>query len=133
MASTTSLTIKNKAEVEQVFGKALAALILKSGTRGGNCQAKPRRINFHAVKPAFYLNDGDTLRFLSVNLTEQTILGEHYAGSSDTSIHHAGEQFGEGGKAPGDAVVAITHYWNGKNMSWSLAVISSHLTPTLTE
>jgi hypothetical protein len=125
------IQIKNKAQVEQVFSKKLAAEILAFGGRGGHSQAKPRHITFYAAKPSYYLNDGDTLRFLAVSVAEQKILAEHYAGSSDTAYWHQGEQLSEGSKAPGDAVLAIVHYWNGKNMSWTIDVISSHLTPTI--
>jgi len=128
--SVHSITIKTKGQVAAIFGAKLAAEILARGAREGS-QKKPRSVAFYAEKPAYHLNDGDTLTFYALDLAAQRIIAEVYGGSADTTFWHQSAQLAEGGKAPGDAVIAICHYWNGHNQSWTVDVISDHITKML--
>lgn len=123
MAKDT-VEIKKIADLENIFGKKLAAAIIKE-CRGEDMMAKPRRVGFYSEKPAYYLNDGDVLDFYAVNIEAQTIVGHHFAGSADSAINHP-EQFTMGQKVTGDAVLAVVSYWNGRNTSWTIDVISSN-------
>lgn len=117
---------KTIADLEKILGKSLAKAILTE-CGGGNTQAKPRGVTIYREKPAYYLNDGDTLHFFNVDLAEGKILDRHFGGSADTAINHAREQFAEGVRAiEQDAVLIIRYFWNGKNMSWTIDVITEH-------
>jgi len=118
--------IKKKADLEAYLGKKLAKAVLSFG--GGSRKKKPSAIEFLETKPKFYLNDGDTLHCYGVDLETSEITGERYCGSSDTAYMHREEQFGEGHTAPNNkALLFIQSYYNGRNMSWEVTLISSNL------
>ena len=120
------IKIKKIKDLENTLGKTLSKNVLKFG--GGTKTKKPSSVTFTEKKPIFYLNEGSTLHAYAIDLTTVEILGGHYCGSSDTTIHHQPEQLGEGYKAPkNNAIMFIEYYWNGKNMGWELTIVSDNI------
>lgn len=88
----------------------------------------PRAIYFHDTKPEFYLDNGDVLHGYGVDLVTGKVLGSHYCGSGCSTIHHRAEQLSSGAQAPnGRALMFVHEYWNGKNMSWTVTVVSPNI------
>jgi hypothetical protein len=128
-----SVEIKKKADLAKVFGKVLSDKICKE-FGGGLKQVKPKRVYFHEEKPSFALSSGDTLHAFGVNLKEATITGKKYCGSEDSAFMHQKEQFGEGGcPEDGQALCFVHAYWNGRNHSWTITVVSKNFTKQLEE
>lgn len=122
-----NIKIKSIKDLEGILGKKLARELCAVVTKGGNTRAKPSAVDFHDVKPPFYLNDSSTLTFYAVDVIDQKILSVSYGGSGDTTINHPGAQLSSGQATERDAVLAVTKYWNGSNMSWNVDVISSNI------
>lgn len=123
----TQVAIKKKADLERVLGGNVAKTVL-TFRDGSLMQRLPRSIEFHDSKPAFCLNDGDTLQGYGIDIETGQILGSHYCGSTDTALHHLAEQFSEGAEVPGNkALVFVQEYWNGRNMSWNVTVVSPNV------
>jgi len=124
------ISIKKKADLENILGKELSTKILKL-----KCQSEqrlPRSVVLVPEKPQFFLNDGSTLTAYAVDLASETITNCHYCGSADTIAHHADEQLGEGHKAPENkAMIFKESYWNGRNMSYNLTVVSPNIVEQL--
>ena len=122
----TTVIVKKKADLETALGKKLAANVAK--LRKGDDRRYPSLITLTATKPSFALNDGSMLDAYSVNLQTCEIGNHRYCGSADTSYMHL-EQFNETATAPDNHVLMfIERYWNGKNMSWSLTMVSPNIT-----
>jgi len=123
----TTVIIKKKADLETALGKKLAANVAK--LRGGNVTLKryPSMITFTAVKPKFCLDDGTTLHVYPVNLETCEIGEPRYCGCYDTIFNHP-EQLNETATAPDNrAMMFIEKYWNGRNTSWSLTMVSPNI------
>ena len=117
-----TVTIKKQIDLENVLGKQLANTV--KSWRGQLMKKLPSSVYFTETKPAFYLDDGSTLKCYAIDLANSKVIGERYCGSADTSIMHK-EQFNETAKAPENfALFFVETYWNGRNMSWSLTVVS---------
>ena len=120
-----NIQVKKKADLEVALGKDLTKTVW--GLRNAQWKRCPSSLSFTDVKPAFYLNDGGTLRAYGVDLQTGKITGERYCGSADTAIHHP-EQFNETATSPDNhALMFIETYWNGKNTSWSITLVSPNL------
>lgn len=117
--------IKKKVEFENLMGKELANNLLKK-LRQSSMKRLPSSVTFSKIKPQFCLNDGDLLSYVPVNLTTGEVGEERYGGCNDTIMHHIPEQLGEGAiNMPRDAaIVFVENYWNGRNRSWRLTVVS---------
>lgn len=125
-----SIKIKAASDLALVLGKKLAATMIETvrGTEK-DTQKKPRRVTFYGAKPAYYLNDGDTLHFYRVDVVTGTITGYHYAGSAESAVNNGPAQFSEG-QVPDpmvDAVLAVRKYWGGNQTFWEIDVISQHV------
>jgi hypothetical protein len=125
------LQIKKIAELENTLGKTLARNILAYMKRDKNMgigyTRVPNRVEFHKVKPEFHLSDGDCLDAIAVDLTTGVIEGSRYCGSGCSAINHP-EQFDNTYKAPDNkALIFIKSYWNGRNSSWVLYVVTSNV------
>src|SRR5512138_2622781 len=119
--------IKKKADLKKVLGGNIAKTVL-AFRDSSLMQRLPKSVEFHDSKPAFYLNDGDTLQGYGIDIETGQILGSHYCGSTDTALHHTTEQFSEGAEAPmNKALVFVREYWNGRNMSWNVTVVSPNV------
>lgn len=119
--------ISKIADLETCLGKGLARDLVER--RRTTMMRLPRSVKFVETKPKFYLNDGGTLKAYAVDLVAGRIVAEHFCGSSDTVMNHAGEQLGEGDQAPHNgALVFVETYWNGRNTSWSVTVVSNQIT-----
>lgn len=119
--------IKLKADLERVLGSGLAKTVM--GLRGASMKRLPTYVTFKTAKPSFALSDGDTLSAYAVNLATGEISREKYCGSGDSYLHHRKEQDSEGFVPPkGTALLFIQTYWNGRNTSWNLYVVSEELT-----
>lgn len=123
--------IKVKADLENVLGKKLAASLL-AAVKNGNLKRLPSSVTITNVKPSFHLSDGDTLHAYGADLAANAITGQVYCGSGDTTMHHAAQQLGEGQSAPdGKALIMVHSYWNGRNHSWAVTVVSNNFVPQL--
>ena len=121
------LTIKKAADLDAIFGKKLAKAI--KGLRGQTYRRIPSAVTLTETKPQFHLDDSATLKAFVLDLAKGEIVASHYCGSYDTILHHKEEQLGEGQKASeGMAVCFLETYYNGRNTSWELTVVSSNLT-----
>ena len=124
--------IKKISDLEECIGKKTARAIInriQSDNQKGTVRKRPSTVHFHNTKPEFYLNDGETLKLYLIDLEKQEIEGEYYCGSGDTAINHKREQFSSGLHCKaGFAYFFITKYWNGKNSSWDITVVSDSLT-----
>ena len=113
------------AQLETLLGRTLAQEVIK--LRTSNMKRLPTYVDFKAAKPSFCLNDGDTLHAYAVDLVTNEITNNKYCGSNDSAYMHQQEQFAEGHTAPENkAFLFISKYWNGKNTSWDLTIISSN-------
>jgi hypothetical protein len=119
--------IKRKADLEAALGRDLARTVM--GFRDSSDMRRlPSGISFHDVKPAFHLNDGDTLTAYGVELSGK-VRGSHYCGSAESVLNHLSDQFSEGAQAPENhAIIFMRTYWNGRNTSWDLTVVSPNIT-----
>jgi len=123
-------SIKVKADLEKALGKKLANNLL-AVARNANMKRLPSGVSFVTKKPTFYLGDnGDTLHAYGADLETGAITGEKYCGSADTVLNHFAEQQSEGLEAPeGKAMIFVHSYWNGRNHSWSVTIVSKNFTP----
>ena len=120
-----SVAIKVKADLEKCLGVKLAAKVVNLAGEG--CQRYPRRVEFCAAKPCFYLDDGQTLKAFAVDLNQGEIIGERYCGSGCSTMNHP-EQMSQGEKVKeGFALAFVETYWNGRNMSWNLWIVSDSI------
>ena len=122
--------IKVKADLEKALGKTLANNLLNAA-RTGHMKKLPYDVTFTNKKPQFCLGDnGDTLTAYGVDLASGTVTGEKYCGCADTILNHFAEQQVEGLQAPdGKAMVFVHSYWNGRNHSWNVTVVSNNFVP----
>jgi hypothetical protein len=123
--------VKKKTEFEQMFGKKLADEIIKEVRKSGGRRLLPSSVIVCNTKPAFYLNDGDTLRAYRLDLINQKIIGEHWCGSGDTTINHK-EQMAEGEFPDSETILFVREMWNGSTMSWYLTVVTKNFEYTVT-
>lgn len=124
----SGIPIKKKADLEAIIGKSLTKeLCARVGKP--DTQKKPKRVYLKSEKPKFYLDRGDVLYAFGVNLKTEEITGYKYCGSEDSTYMHYSEQLGENGSPEdGFAVFFVTNYWNGKNRSWDLTIVSPNIT-----
>lgn len=124
MSRIVTKTVKKVAELSALLGVGLANAIL--ARRSENMKRLPTSVAFYNAAPGFHLNDGSTLTAYAVNL-ETGEMNERYCGSGCTSINHP-EQFISGYVPPeGCAMIFVERYWNGRNMSWNLVVVSRNI------
>jgi hypothetical protein len=124
------IRINKKIDLETVFGKKVTETVLSF--RNASMKRLPTRVEIRADKPEFHLNDGSILRAYGVDLETGEVVKEHYCGSGDSAINHP-EQFTTGQvKLPTNkALMFVECYWNGRNMSWTLTVVSQSVTSQL--
>lgn len=121
------VSIKKKADLENCLGKSLAGQLLKR--RSSQMKRVPSWVTFCEQKPSFAVDDNGTLRAYAVNLESGQILNERYCGSGESAINHLDEQFNETATAPfNHALVFVETFWNGRNHSWSVTVVSKNVT-----
>lgn len=121
------IKIGKASDLDAILGAKLAKALIAE-VRSDNMQKKPRRVSLYTAKPAYYLNDGDTLHFYRVDVVKGTIEARQYGGSAESAIHHP-EQFAEGQQPSPlvDAVLAVRTYWGGSQTFWEVDVISLHV------
>lgn len=118
-----SVTVRTNADLAAAVGERLATLV--RAWRRDTWQRLPRAVHFYREKPKFWLNDGQTLDAHAVDLVAGEQTGEVYCGSGDTAVMHRDQQLGEGGApADGQALIFVETHWNGRNMSWTLHVVT---------
>lgn len=129
----TTISIKNKADLENVFGKKLSAVIVKS-MRKSFMKKLPFCVYLTDTKPSFHLDDGGMLRAYAVDISSNEILSEKYCGSGDSAIMHTKEQLSEGQKVPGEVAVFFTESSpSSANHPWTLTVVSNTIIKQLSE
>lgn len=119
--------IRVKADLEKALGKKLANNLIKVA-RSPQMKRLPSGVQFRKQKPQFCLGDnGDTLHAYGADISTGEITGEVYCGSADTILNHFHQQQSEGLEAPeGKAIIFVHSYWNGRNHSWSVTVVSNN-------
>jgi len=121
-----SISTKTKADIETIFGKKMAGVVL--GFRKPSWKKTPMSVSIVEVKPVFYVDDGGGLFCYAVNLETGAILGERYCGSGNSSINHP-EQFDATAKAPDNhALIFIERYQSSGNCPWTVTVVSPNMT-----
>lgn len=121
--------IKKTVDLAECLGAPIAKLVKTQMRKGDYWKRLPQSVTFRETKPAFYLNDGDTLHAYLVDLNKGEVVGSVYCGSSDTAIHHGKEQFSEGQTGQdGFAVFFVETYYagNGKT-AWAVTVVSPNI------
>lgn len=117
--------IKTKDELILAAGERLAGVLMR--LRKGSWTKYPYSVTLATKKPSFALNDGGTLHCYLLDLTDMSVLAEHYGGSNDSIINHTREQLSEGATPPEDfGYLFIETYWNGRNMGWFATLVTPH-------
>jgi len=117
------------ADLEKALGKSLARNLLAAARRG-TMQSRPKSVTFTNSKPQITpLDDYGTTHIYGANLKTGEITGSHFAGSYDSILNHANVVMSEGDHAPADhAMLIVQTYWNGRNHSWEVTVVSDNIT-----
>ncbi|RYF12825.1 MAG: hypothetical protein EOO40_00240 [Deltaproteobacteria bacterium] len=115
--------IKKAADLDVLLGKKIAKVIKTFG--GGMMKRLPGAVYVVREKPKFYLDDGGTLRAYGLDIAAGKLTGEKYLGCADTAINNMAGQFTEGHHAPaGHAMLFVESFWNGRNHSWTLTIVT---------
>ena len=127
MGNTFNVTIKNNADLDAALGAKLGKAV--RGLRNDSQQRLPRRVEFVREKPAFYLNDGSILRAYAIDLVSGTVLGSVSCGTGSGEFRaDVALQNSTGQTAPDNhALMFVESFWNGRNHSWALTIVTHNI------
>lgn len=122
-------------DLETALGTKVARALIAWAKERGGLRRLPSSVQVMRTKREYYLNDGDGLFALGVNLETGEITGSQYGGSGETACNYARIQHSTGSlPAPVNHAVAFVRcYWNGRNQSWSVDFVTDQLAPSLPE
>jgi hypothetical protein len=121
------IEVKKNVDLIEALGNQVA-LTVKGFAKKGSMKRLPSVVRFTETKPQFHLGAGSLLYAYVIDIASGKVLADKYCGSCDSVIHYGNEHFSEGQRSQsGIAVMYVESYYNGRNHSWDLTVISEDI------